>query len=147
MYPADQYPFGVSMCLQCYHSDDSRQSSANLRISDSIPTMMSFIYNENNGDREQCHAAHQTKQMPIEILHHLGPINIDWWVRGTIDYSHDRTTLVAYCTEMNQSIRGDRCRLMHFFFFFFFLLWTYLSNLLADLDDLCICVNNLLYCI
>ena len=36
------------MCLQCYQSDDSRQSSANKRISDSIPNMKSFVYKENN---------------------------------------------------------------------------------------------------
>ena len=85
--PVDQYPFRVSMCLQCYQSDDSRQSHQRTNKSQILFQPWCHLYTrETTVDRELCPAAHQTKQVPIEILLH--------WLQP----------FVAYCKEMNQSI-------------------------------------------
>ena len=84
--PVDQYPFGVSMCFQCYQSDDSRHSHQRTDESQIIVQPYHLYTRNTTGDRDQCPAAHQTRQVPIAILHH--------WLQP----------FVAYCTEMSQSI-------------------------------------------
>ena len=83
----DQYPFGLLVRLQCYHSGNSRHSHQRTDESQILFQLWCYLYTrETTVDREQCPAARQTKQVPIAILHH--------WLQ----------TSVAYCTKMNQSI-------------------------------------------
>ena len=49
------------MCFQCYQSDDSRHSHQRFYYNRDVITTV---------EREQCPVAHQTKQVPIPILHH-----------------------------------------------------------------------------
>ena len=75
------------MCLQCYQSDNSRHSHQRTNEPQILFQPWCNLYTRKTTvDREQCPAAHQTKQVPIEILLH--------WLQP----------FVAHYTEMNQSI-------------------------------------------
>ena len=75
------------MCHQCYQSDDSRHSHQQTNEPQILFQPWCHLYTRKTTvDREQCPAAHQTKQVPTEILLH--------WLQP----------FVAYWTEMNQSI-------------------------------------------
>ena len=75
------------MCLQCYQSDDSRHSHQQTNEFQILFQPWCHLYTRKiTVGREQCPAAHQIKQVPIEIL-------LRW-------LQH----FVAYCTEMNLSI-------------------------------------------
>ena len=75
------------MCLLCYQSDDSRHSQQRTKESQILFEPWCHWYTRKTTvDREQCPAAHKTKQVPTKILLH--------WLQP----------FVACCTEMNQSI-------------------------------------------
>ena len=77
----------LSMCLQCYQSDDSRHIHQRTDESQILFQPWCHLYTRKTTvDREQCPAARQTKQVPIAILHH--------WLQHC----------VAYCTDMNQTM-------------------------------------------
>ena len=86
--PIEQYLFGVSMRFQCYQSEESRHSHQRTDESQILFRPRCHLYQgkQQGTENSALRHVHQTKQVPIAILHH--------WLQH----------FVAHCIKMNQYI-------------------------------------------